>query len=821
MIGLLARCCGLAPVRRFIAGGLSLALMLGMARAQSNTAPNDPPQNGAAQNGAAQNGAAQNGGSYWFRILVPDNQVPAQIGRASFRMGSEMVLIFGANLPVEPSALQEVTQAPNASVVHLPNATILRIPLPSDQSINALPAVNSFHVVIGKLSQVQPIDPDFIHGRILFPASTANAVVTYAEPGQGVPLLIGTVTGDSALHRSLQGPGYATIPADTGIVVVAASDDLAMTTAQGGFVLKSAMTSAGLPVGNPPVSAAAVRAVVPAGGIDLPHGSIVTLRHRMEAAQLSVAAAPPLARTAASLRLARTLLSLDLGPEAHGVLTDLLRTDPATLEDPKRLALLDIADVLSYRPIDDHADWSRPFADPQQRHLWHGLADAERGDVAPAAAMLSQGVAPLIAAPSLLRRRMAPLAAETLIAGGALDAAKTLLGALPHDDGLALARAEFLQASNRPRSALQAYARMLASPDQRTAGIARYRSIMLRYQLHQIDASTAAASLGRHVYEWRGARHELNVRLAMARLLAKAGQWTRAFTGLATADHWFPQQAARIHAARQRLFNQLVASGALDHLHPLAVVSIIQNNTDLIPPGRAGVPILATLSKQLIALGLPDPAAAILQQLIARAPDDESRARMGLDLARIDFQSHRLKRAQAALDSTDAPDLSPGLAAARQALATEIGVTAGTAVISAASAASTDPQSVRLATRIAARNHDWAKVESLSQALASQSVPVSGMLDPAATRTIVRWAVAASHVKDAATLAMLRQTYRSRLPQGRDADIFNTVTAPPLTPQTSLTAALAQIKAIEQVGKAVGPASPARHGPPKAGGNSP
>ncbi len=80
--------------------------MLGMARAQSNSAPNDPPQNGAAQNGAAQNGAAQNGGSYWFRILVPDNQVPAQIGRASFRIGSEMVLIFGANLPVEPSARQ-------------------------------------------------------------------------------------------------------------------------------------------------------------------------------------------------------------------------------------------------------------------------------------------------------------------------------------------------------------------------------------------------------------------------------------------------------------------------------------------------------------------------------------------------------------------------------------------------------------------------------------------------------------------------------------------------------------------------------------------
>lgn len=750
-------------------------------------------------------GEVQTGPSSWFRILIPADLVPSQIGRASFRLGSDMILVFSASLPVRRSALRGITGIPDAQVIQLPHATILKIPLPLGQTVHAEPAAESFHIVLGSPQHVEQATPSFINGQIIFPVTSAANTVAFAPSDHATPLLIGTVTGNEALGRMLRGPGYTTIPTSNGIVIAAVSDDLELAQRPDGFALRSDVHFADLPIGNPPVSAERVAEPAHSHGLDLPLGTVVALRHRMESAQRRVAYATPLNRVRASLRLARTLLSLGLGPEAHGVLTDMLRQDPEAIDDPQRHILLDIADILSHRPIVGPLNWPKRIDDQGQRDLWLGLSEAQRGMPVSAAVRLSRALPALLASPPLLRMQIMPSAVETLVAAGSLSAARTILEKEPDEGGLALARAELLQAEQHPHAAIIAYRTLITSPDQRVGGIAQFRSTMLQLHSHAINPKQAAESLERHLYDWRGTRHELSVRLAMAKLQAQNANWPKVFAGLQRADQLLPDRRADIFKVRQSLFNQMISSGALANLQPVAAVSILQSNPDLILPGGPGIPALEALWKSLVALDLSDQAIPVLQQLIERAPDDERRARFGYALAKLDLDGGLLKQARSALTATDAADIGRDLGASRSHLADEIAAKTGSDAEMVPLTKLDDPHALTVAAQVAERHHNWPLVEQTAEKLASITVANNGPLDRVAAGTIEQWAVAASHTNDKATLAQLRHKYGSRMPRGRDAELFETLTAPTLTSQSSLSAAVAQIEAIERVGNAVGP----------------
>lgn len=757
---------------------------------------------------------AQASSPVWFRILLPADQPPASIGRAAFRLGPDAILVFAARLPIDQAALRQATELPTAEATHLPGATVLRLPLAPGQKLGIAVGRRSFRILIGPAAPPTPVAPEISHGQIAFPVMAAGPVVAVANPRTGEPLLVGTVTDRATLRRRLQGPGYATVPAWRGIVVTAASDELHLARTPTGFVLSAAASAPPLPIGVPPVGAARLgRTPATAGGLDLPRASVVALRRRMESAQRRLAAAPPLDRLAASLRLARILLALGLGPEAHGVLTDLLRHDPAAIDDPQRRALLCLADVMAFRPGAALAAWPAQHGHLGQGKLWRGLADAERGRMHRAARLLAHQVPRLLAEPPLPRGQIAPLAAEALIAGGKLTAARSLLAAMPGDRRLELARAEALQAAHHLRAALAAFVALIQGPDQRMAGIARSRSILLRYHLHQLDAHQAAASLGRHIYDWRGPRHELDTRIALARLRAKAGEWPRSLMGLQRAEHLFPAARPRIQRVRRALFGELITSGVLGRLEPLAAVAVIQNDTDLIPQGSAGFAILRILAKHLIALDLPDAAAPVMRQLIARAPDAASRARLGLTLARIEFDAGHPKRAQTALDATAARHIGARLVASRHLVADEIAARQGKSKSLASLTSSGNARALALSARIGLARHDWTAAQTALRQLAAITLPPTGRLDAKGARLLAQWAGAASQAGNTHRLARLRALYKPRLPPGHDAALFDTLTAPPLAPGTPLSAALRQIAAIERVGAALGP--PATKPPPK------
>lgn len=745
--------------------------------------------------------------SYWFRIMVPDNLVPAQIGRAVFRLRSDEIMVFSAALPVRQSALRQITGLEAASVTHLPGATVLRIPLPSGQTVDLAAGGSSFHVIFGTGKNLVSITPDFNRGRLEFSDTSTGPIIAIADRRRDQPLLVGTVKNDAALDRRLRGPGYETIPASQGLVVAAESDELALNPTSVGFSLAAMTPAFPIPVGNPPVLAP--RSVAPRrpGALDLPIATIIELRRRMAADRRRIAAAPPLDRRGASLHLARVMLALDLGPEARGVLTDLVRTDPASLEDKQRLALLAASDVLADRPAEAMAEWPHQNGNPYDSDLWIGLAAAEAGDTGKAAPLIGRSVIPLGALPALVRAQVAPIAAETLIAAKQLQPAQALLGELPHAGYLALARAEFEEAGNQDKIALASYRALFDDRNLRTAGIARTRAIMLRYHERRIGARIALARLSRHVYDWRGVRHEVNVRLAIARLRAKTGAWPQAMAGLNRARQLFPDQDRQIDAVRHALFDEMNASGALARMKPLAAVAVIQNNTDLIPAGPKGAAVLQLLSKSLLALDLPDQAASIMRRLVAQAPDAESRARLGLSLARIDLEAGHAKQAKAALDATMAKGLSSRLLASRATAAGEIGARLDSAMALASLTVPEDSKTLAVAALKAAKHHDWPVAQTAWRRVAGLKVPPRGPLDSEQAHIVIQWAAAAVQAKDEPAVALLRTRYKSRLPAGREAALFDTITGAPLERRQTLAKALDQIAAIERMGKFVAPAA--------------
>lgn len=742
-------------------------------------------------------GFADTGESYWFRILVPDNLVPAQIGSAVFRQDGDEVLVLAANLPVRQFALRQITGFSAASVSHLPHATVLRIPMPAGQNLVATAGASSLHVRTGTAPASHSIGPSFDKGKIQFQTALAGPVVTLADPQSGRPLLVGTVTGAASLTEHLSGPGYRSVPASRGIAILATSDELALTSGTDGFVLHASRTGTGLPVGYPPVAAPVVAAPFTPGGLNLPHGGLIALRQRLLVDRRRVAEAPRLDRQDAALRLARVMLAMDMAPEARGALQDLVRTDPSVRKNSQWRALLAAADVLAWDPPVAAKDWSRKFGNPAEFELWHGLSDAETDNLVQAATELSHELHRLAALPSMVRAQVLPLAAETLIAGSKTTAAKQLLDLFPHERNLDLARAELKEAKGEKQAALAAYRALFNARDNRVAGIARTRAIMLSYHLHQINAKAAAAALSRHIYDWRGPRHELAVRLDIAKLQAVDGAWPEAMTGLNRARTLFPDCTVTIDAVRRKIFDELVASGALNRMTPLAVTALIQNNTDLVPPGRAGVPVLKILSRQLLALGLAEPAAGILHHLIHRETDSESRARLGLDLARLELRAGSLEAAQAALDTTRSTKLGSALASARAVVASEIAAQEGHPTVSDLLTAATDPNALTAMALRASRQGDWPRAEDAWQKLAALKVPASGPLDQQEAQIVTEWATTAANAKDKSAVQRLRTIYLGRMPQGQQAALFDTITAAPLGSNSSLVQALHQIKAIE------------------------
>jgi hypothetical protein len=709
---------------------------------------------------------------------------------AAFRRGKTAIVVFDERRPIDLGALRNDPVFGAATVQLLPNATLLRFPLPPGRDLALTQSPQSWRIgIVDALPPGQPIVPQVNNGQATLPVDGAGGVVSIADPETDATLLVGTqhVTGQSmpALRRT---PEFDLLPTWQGVVVEPLADAVMVRPSPGGLMLTGG--PGGLAVSP---SSPTLQALADAAGMtrrfDLRALAPEAMLHRLNEQVEAAVSAPPLARGRPRRDAAMTMIALGWGPEAQAMLQLAVTDDPAPATTPDVLGLTAIAALLAHRPAEADGITDPRLNGSDEVTLWRAVRDAALTPGSPLAAAGFAATVPLIDVyPPALRQRLLPLAFETMVDGGQVAAAGRMLATRPDDPSLALARAMFRAANGDTDGALADFDALTASPDRRVYAIAATRAVELRLATGRINAAQAADALDRLLYAWRGGRRELALRERVAELRQRAGAWRSALALLRESEGLFPDDKDAVHARLKDTFAALLHDNALDHMPPLDLVALLEDNADLLPGGTAGEALDDRLADRLAALDLPQKAAPLLEKLMQAAPTPTARASFANRLAKLRLREDDPKGAQAALTASDSPDLPPAMAEPRALLLASARARLGDPEGAVAGLAKLDTEATEAArATILEQAKDWPGAERALHDYVARVVPEPDILAPAPApltetqqRALVRYATAAAQAGDDATLAVLRTQYGPRMPRGAFGDMFRLLTAAPV-----------------------------------------
>jgi hypothetical protein len=377
-----------------------------------------------------------------------------------------------------------------------------------------------------------------------------------------------------------------------------------------------------------------------------------------------------------------------------------------------------------------------------------------------------------------MRNRLLPLVAETLVAGGETGAAAALLAARPNDPSLDLARAMLAEARHDNPAALAAYDRLEQSQDQSVHARAAVRAIELRLATGAINDRQAADQLERFLYTWRGDHQERALRERLANLQARSGSWRPALSLLRDTETLFPDDKATLHDELREMFEALLRSDALGTLPPMDLVSLVEENADLLPTGQDGEALQARLADRLLALDLPKRAGPVLEKLMRASKAPSAQAGFGARLAAMRLRENDPAGALAALDDSDAPNLPDELTKHRTLLAAEANARRGDTERALATLQGLDDVAADEArATILERANNWPAAQKALATYVARTVPPEGKLNDVQQRALLRLATAAARAGDDAALAALREHEGPRMNSGPLADMFRLLTA--------------------------------------------
>jgi hypothetical protein len=734
-------------------------------------------------------------GAHASAMLVP---FEASVGAAAFTRAGQGVVVFDTPRPIDLAALRGNPVFGSASVHLLPAGTVLRLPMPPGVYLALRRRAAGWEVSVGPVGAPGPvIRPSVTGGEVRLEAPRPGHVVSLLDPASGAPLLVGTELGRGAgLAVIRRAPQFELLPSVQGVVAEALSDRLALRAVADGFLL----SEVGGPLTLTPASrmtAALAAAASLTRRFRFPALPMAALRRRLQAELAAAARRPPLVRGPLLRRAARSMIALGMGAEAGALLDLAAADDPSEALSPVHAGLAAVAALLAGHPNRAGGIDAPSLSGSDEVSLWRAVRAAELVPGSPRAAQLFAATAPLILTyPRALRRRLLPLAAETMAAGGEPASAARLLDSRPHDPRLAFARGMLAAVRGRTAAALAIYDRLAEGADRLVRIRAATRAVALRLATKQIGPAQAADALDRLLDAWRGGKRELALRERLAALRAEAGQWQRALHTLRRTVADFPAARERLRRRMRGIFAAMLKDPRFDKASPLRFVSLLDANADLLPKGRAGEAIAAKLADRLLALDLPDQAAPVLEKLMRAAPTGAARASFGARLATLRLAGKDPAGALAALHGSAAEDLPAALADRRAVLAAQVQAAEGQVAqaveaLRALGTATAD----RAAARIAERAGDWVGAEDALRAYVARALPASGALDPPQRQLLLRLATATVRAGDAPGLTTLRGE-QGRMGTGPLADMFRLLTGPSVRgladlPRVGIEAALA------------------------------
>ncbi len=742
---------------------------------QSDAAPVAPSQASVSTEKAQPEAASDNASDG-----VLDIQADPQLGLAVFRLSKIAVIVLDQQRTIDVAPLREDPVFSSAVVQMLPTATVIRVPVDPGVTLASSRVGGVWRIAAATPElPLRPIHAVVADDRLLLQAAAPGAVVSIVDPDTGTTVLVGTQrsSGQGVPVRRCT-PEFTLLSSWQGIAVEPKADTIALRpTAQGFAVTGASALSPASEIGDQLTHSAGLTRL-----LDFPSQSNEALLDRLRNEIQATAATPVLTRGPRRELVARTMMALGLGAEAGSVLRLAAADDPHLAASPKIGALAAIAALLAHRPEEANGltDLALPTADDVA--FWRAVRLAELQPGSAEAAATFGATAPLaLSIPSEMRNRLLPLVAETLVTGGETATAAALFAARPNDASLDLARAMIAEARHDNESALTAYDRLGQSRDQSVHARAAIRAVELRLATGAISTRQAADQLERLLYTWRGDHEERALRERLAELQARSGNWRAALSLLRDTEALFPDQKATIRGELHEMFTALLRSDALGTLPPLDLVSLVEENADLLPTGQDGEALQARLADRLLALDLPKRAGPVLEKLMRASNAPGARAGFGARLAAMRLRENDPVEALAALDASDAPNLPDELAQRRTLLAAEANARRGDTERALAALNGQDNAAADEArATILEHANDWPAAQKALAAYVGRIVPPAGKLNDVQRRALLRLATATARAGDDAALAVLREHEGPRMDSGPLADMFRLLTADPV-----------------------------------------
>lgn len=706
------------------------------------------------------------------------------VGAASFRIGGDAVAVFDERRPIDLSLLRDDRNFGGATIQMLPGATILRMPLADGSALRLSRRAETWVLRIRPETEdaPAPVGQTIEKGVLQLGAANPGSVVSMQDWRNGGPLLVGTeVAAGQAVTLAMRTPFFALRTTWQGVVVEPLTDALTVRSRADGFAVAAAADA--LPLAEPLSEIAALRdAAVFSRSFDIPSLSNASLLRRADEARRAAADAPAQSRFTPRLDLAQALLALGLGNEAQSVIAAAADDAPQSAGDSRLVMLAAAAAVIAGRPLEAaHLDDAAlPASD--ELGLWRALRQAIADPRSQAAEpALAAQLALLRAYPEPLRKRLLPIALQTIASGSHAGAVTRLLGETQADPHLEFARATALEtlgvAGSDSGAAAGAYQALAVGEDRWVRSQSLRRLTELRLKNGTISPAQAADEVERHLDSWRDEEWEIAQRIRAAGLRRDAGQWRRAVSLLRETLKTWPEQREHVEPDLTALLEDAVGETGRATMSPLDLVTFAEENADLLPSGDAGRPLAIRIAEEMVSLELPVRATAVLTKLLASASDSLAKAEVADRLAVLQLRQHDSAAALRTLAATDAGDL-PAELRERRAL-TEARARADTGEIGKATALLAQigtPRAEELRANLLEKAKDWPAALAVIKAYANKIVPDTGPLDERQARALLRVATIAAEAGDEATLAQVRTRDTPRLPLGEVTDMIASLT---------------------------------------------
>lgn len=490
----------------------------------------------------------------------------------------------------------------------------------------------------------------------------------------------------------------------------------------------------------------------------------------------------------AHMQLAQHLLSLELAPEALGVLRSAAKTQPQIVNDKNYRLLRGAANAMLDRIAEARSDLEfGGLAQDPSASLWRGYVAARSQIWTEARRNLELGRDALFGQPTAWRNRMRLALAESALELNDFVAADAALAeALAEIEGGEMrVHARLLQGRlNAARGELDTAVGIFDEladnrVSEQVAVAAQLEAIRSRRLLGQVDAG-AVDRLELLRFRWRGDELETEIITALGHAYADQKRWREALSVMHANAARFPRTRAGRNTRQDlaALFEELYLEGAADELPPIQALALFYEFKDLTPVGARGDLMIRRLARRLVGLDLLEQAASLLQHQVDNRLRGILKAQVAVDLAAVYLSDGKAEKALRVIESTRLPSLPPELTAQRRLMESAILIRLerydhAEELIERDSGADVS----RLKAEIAWRRRQWSKAVAALQ----DFMPPAGTaaLDEESRRIVLRLAVAAVFAEDDAAVTRLRRDYLKAMAASSDSDAFDVLTLTP------------------------------------------